>query len=340
MILRFFAWSIQWSVATVFFVAVMAATGYFVYMEALSGGQHVTVPNIENMAVSEASMILAERGLEMGKQTPVPHQSAPKYTVVAQRPSPGRVVRTGRKVYPTVSMGADFLTAPSLIGQHLEEARAIIRKDGSRYQIDTVARIPHASPRDTVLAQDPPAGRSIPSQGKLHLLVSGGQREQGRFMPDIRGMRVDRMLERMAPFGVTLVAQEVNIPGAKADEVFDQDPPPDTLIYQGQLVTYMIKAEDETPEPATTYKGEVAHVMNYDWFDRNVRIDLIDSSGRKQTLWETSAAFDEVSKSRRAAGSTIRIPITYAQEATVEVYEDNKRVARYFLAEGNPPVSR
>jgi beta-lactam-binding protein with PASTA domain len=313
-----------------------------VYVEALSGGQHVTVPNITDMPVSDASMILAERGLEMGKQTHVPHQSSPKYSVVAQRPAPGRVVRTGRKVYPTVSMGADFLTAPNLVGQHIEEARANIRKAASRYRIGTVARVPNAAARDTVLAQDPPAGRNMTNQGNIHLLVSAGQREQGQFMPDIRGKQVDQMLQEMAKFGVTPVAQEVNIPGAKPNVVIDQDPPPDTLIYPGQLVTYMIKAEGaETTEPVgETYTGEVAHVMSYDWFDRAVRVDLIDYQGNKTVLWEAPAQFDDSSRRQRAAGSTIRIPVTYTEEATVEVYVDGERTARYRLVEGAAPVSQ
>lgn len=321
----------------------MAATGYFVYMEALSGGQHVTVPNVSDMTVAEASMILAERGLEMGKQTHVPHQTAAKYTVVAQRPPAGRVVRTGRKVYPTVSMGSDFMTAPNLIGQHVEEARENIRKDASRFRIDTVARVPDASARDTILAQDPPAGRNMPAQGNIQLLVSAGQREQGQFMPDIRGKEVESMLKSMESFGVTLVSKEVNIPGAKAGTVLDQDPPPDTLIYPGQLVTYMIKAEDDNPEdeePTESFKGEVAHVMSYDWYNRSVRVDLIDSQGNRKTLWETGVQDDEASRLQRAAGSTIRVPITYTEQANVEVYVDGILEARYSLSGGNAPRRR
>ncbi len=155
-ILRFAAWSIQWTVATVFFLLVMAGAGYYVFMEALDGGQHVTVPNVVGLPITEASFLLAERGLELGKQEQVTHPTVPKYHVIAQRPDAGRVVRTGRKVYPVVSMGTPFLTAPSYVKKALNDARQEITE--SRFRVGTVARIPHKSPRDTIIAQDPPPG--------------------------------------------------------------------------------------------------------------------------------------------------------------------------------------
>jgi beta-lactam-binding protein with PASTA domain len=61
--LRFFAWTIQWSLATVFFLAVMMGAGYYVFMETLSGGAQVTVPKIVGLPVTDASYRLVEQGL-------------------------------------------------------------------------------------------------------------------------------------------------------------------------------------------------------------------------------------------------------------------------------------
>ena len=92
-ILRFFAWGIQWSIAMVIFVLVMAGAGYYVFNYALSTGTPVTVPDIVDLPINEASLILAERGLDLGKQARVPHATVPKDHVIAQRPEAGRVVR-------------------------------------------------------------------------------------------------------------------------------------------------------------------------------------------------------------------------------------------------------
>lgn len=332
---RFFAWTVQWSIAMVIFVLVMAGAGYYVFNYALSTGTPVTVPDLADLPINEASLILAERGLEMGKQTRVPHASVPKDHVIAQRPEAGRVVREGRKVYPTVSLGADVLTAPNLVNLRLDEARRTITE--SRFRLGSVARVPNASPRDTVLAQDPPAGYGIQNQGNISLLVSGGTETTTNFMPDIRGMNVQDMLRVLAPYRLTLVPREVEMPGAKPDTVLNQDPAPDTLIYPGQVVTYEVKASGEEPLPSNQATSTIRHVMPYDWYDKEVRVDQIDPDGTRKTVWRKQAELDEAAQRTYVAGSALRISVSYIEEARVEILVDGKLVESYRVREGQDP---
>ena len=335
-VVRFVGWSIRWTAATVFFLAVMAGAGYFVFMEILSGGQHVTVPNIVDLPITEASLVLAEQGLELGKQAQVPHPTVPKYHVITQRPAAGRVVRTGRRVHPTVSMGADFLITPDLLHTTLEEARRAITQ--SRFRAGTVARVPHKTPRDTVIAQDPAPGQYIPNQGSIHLLASAGTDRQSAFMPDILGKDVQEVLRILSPLGVTVVPNEVDSEGVLEDVVLNQHPPPGTLVYEGQLVTYDVKPSGTIALPDTRYRAEVRHAMRYDWFDRDVRVDIVDRRGNRQTAWSKPPLFDAMSKRTYIAGSAIRIPVTYTGEVSVEIYINGQLVESYYLSEGADPV--
>ena len=313
----------------------MAGAGYWVYSEALSGGEHVTVPDITGVPITEAALMLAEQGLEMGKQAQVPHATAPVYQVITQRPEPGRVVRSGRKVYPTVSMGADFQTAPDLRRISLEDARKTLTS--SRFTIATVARIPSEMPRDTVLAQDPGPGRGIPSGGAVHLLVSGGHGEAGNFMPDIRGMKIEDMEKMMAPYGVQLIKQESDQSEAEEGVVLDQEPAPDTMIYQGQAVTYFVKSSATEGEEGKAFETEVRHVMPYDWFDRDVRVDMVDEAGVRSTLWRKAPAYDANAQATYVSGAAIRLSVPYTNEALVEIYTDGKLEKSYYLKNGRPP---
>ena len=329
------SWLIQWSVATAFFVLVMAGAGYWVYAEALSGGQLVQVPDITDTPITEAAFLLAEQGLEMGKQTQVSHPTAAIYQVIAQRPEAGRVVRAGRKVYPTVSMGADFQTTPDLRRLHLEEARKTLQS--SRFELASVARIPSDMPRDTVLAQDPSPGRNIPSGGSVNLLVSAGRGEQTNFMPDIRGMKVEEMERTMASYGVQLVRNEMDLPDAQEGVVLDQEPAPDSLIYAGQSVTYFVKATAKEEEQKN-YETEVRHVMPYDWFDRQVRVDMVDQAGARSTLWSKAPLFDNDARATYVKGAAIRLTVPYVNECMVEVYVDGQVAKSYYLKNGRPPA--
>ena len=333
--LRFIAWSIQWSVALAVFVLVMAGAGYYVFMYAIEGGQHVAVPGIIEMSVTDASALLGERGLEMGRQTPVPHPTIPKYYVISQRPPAGKVVRTGRRVDTVVSMGQDFLKAPDVRNMTLEDARRAVTQ--ARFRLGSLARIPSKAARDTVLAQDPPPGGELSSQGDIHLLLSAGTQRASDLMPDLRGMKITEIAAVMTPYGVTLVANETDIPDAPLDVVLGQNPLPDTLIYPNQVVSYDYKPSRQTEAPTQRFQAEVRHQMPYDWFGRDVRVDVVDRSGARQTVWRKQPSFDDESRSTYVTGTAIRLPVTYIDEAVVEINVDNKVEASYRLKGGGAP---
>jgi len=337
--LRFVGWSIQWSVALVVFLLVMAGAGYYVYTYALDGGRHVVVPQINDLPITDASFLIAERGLELA--TPpqrVPHATVPKYHVISQRPEAGQVVRGGRKVYVTVSMGADFFNAPDLLNKSLEEARSAIEQAG--FRIGSVARVAHSSVRDTVISQDPPPGRSIPSQGSVSLLVSQGAVSQGFLMPDIRGREVQEVLRIMEPYNVVLIPNEVDIPGAREDQVLDQHPPPDTLIYAGDTISYDVKASGSVELPDTRFAGQVSHLMPYDWYDKHVRVEVIDRRGNRQVVFTKQPTFDDDSRAQFVAGTTITVPVNYIGDTTIEFYVNGQMIESYLLKDGDAPLPR
>ncbi len=335
------AWGVQWSVALVIFVLVMAGAGYYVFARTLEGGLHVTVPKIEGLSYTEAANAVAGQGLELGllrPETQLPHPTIPKGHIIAQRPEAGRVVRTGRKVYPTVSMGKDYLRAPELIHRSLEDARQEITQ--SRFVLGTVARMPHRMPRDTVIAQDPPPESDIPSQGAISLLVSAGSKASSAFMPDLRGTRAEEAGRLMEPYKVSFSVNEVELPGAKEGVVLNQEPAPGTLIFEGQKVTCDVKPSSGDLLAGERFEAVVRHTMKESWHDRDVRVDVIDRGGNRQTVFTKPPAFDEKSMRTYVAGSAMRIPISYVEQAMVEVYADGKLLESYYLKGGEPPGRR
>lgn len=316
----------------------MAATGYFVYTKALAGGEPVQVPQLVGLPLEEATVRLAELGLEMGRPQQVPHESTPKYHIINQRPASGRVVRTGRKVYPTVSMGPHFLTAPALVKRSLKDARAELTS--SRFQLGSVARIPNTSPRDTVIAQDPPPGQNIALQGRVHLLVSEGDAQYKDYMPDLLGKSVQEIESILAPYDVTIVPRIAEgLPSAREDIVLEQDPLPATMIFDGQIVTYKVKPSGRITLPDTRQTGTVRHVMNYNWYDRDVRIEQVDQLGNREVIGSYPPDLSEAAQASRVAGSALKIPVTYIGACTVEIYVNGNRIAAYQLEDGNAPTN-
>ncbi len=331
------AWCLQWSVALVIFLVVMAASGYYVFNKTLEGGQLVTVPDIVELPLGDASMLLAEQGLELGKPIPAEHPTIPKDHIITQRPAAGTVVRTGRKVVPTISMGTESLRTPDLVRRSLKDAEQQIRQ--GRFRVGSVVRVAHKTPRDTVIAQDPPAGHAIHVRGDIHLLVSAGQQTEKAFMPNIRGLDINEAISLVAPLGLRLVPNEVDYPGARVDVVLDQDPPPNALVYQGQIVTYDVKLSGGVDAPNARHQADVRHQMPFDWYDHDVRVDLVDRFGGRETLQTYPRAYDPASRRSRVKGSRITIRnVSYVGQATVEIYIDGELAESYHMRGGLPPV--
>lgn len=322
--------------AAVIFLLVVAASGYYVYSEALEGGDAVTVPSIVDLPITDAAAILAEQGLEMGEQVQVPHDVVPKYHIIAQRPQAGEVVRTGRRVTPTVSLGADSEVAPDLLRKSRKEAEREIKL--ARFRLGAVSRIPDSAPRDTVIAQDPAPNQNIPRQSTISLLLSAGSGRTGAFMPDIQDRPITELERLLAPFQVYLIPNTVDMPNAPTDVVLSQDPAPDTLVQPGQVVTYDVKPSGNITLPSDAFDAEVRHQMLEDFYANEVRIDVVDRAGNRETKQTYAPSFDETAKQTRVAGSTLKIRVSYVGESTIEVYIDGRLAASYFVKDGGEPI--
>ena len=317
------------------FLLIMAGAGYYVFAFALEGRQYTRVPQLVNLPLTDAIALLAEQGLELGRQTSVAHPAIPKFHVVSHRPEAGRVVRSGRRVDVVVSMGRDYLKVPDLRGMFLDEARQIVAQ--SRFRVGTLARVPSEAARDMVLAQEPPPGETLDAQGEINLLLSAGGSAATGVMPDLRGMKVSDISAAMAPFGAILVGNPVDAPGVPADVVLDQSPPPGALIYPSQVITYDYRPSGMESGPTERYEAVLRHEMPVDWYDKEVRVDVIDALGERTTVWSREPSFADADRATYVAGTAIRIPVNYVRETTVEIYLNGLLHAAYRLKDGNPP---
>ena len=270
----FLGWSIRWSLATVFFLGVMAAAGFYVFSQAVAGGEYVTVPNIVNLPILEASSRLGEAGLEVGRQTARPSDQVPAYHVIAQRPEAGRVVRVGRKVFPIVSQGEDVVTAPNLVGKSLDQVESTWAQG---FRLGTTARLAHSAPRDQVIGQDPGPGRPMTRGAEISLLVSDGS-SQDYQMPDLVGMRVEEAMRRLASLPINAVPNRVDRPEAEFDVVLAQRPMPGAILHEGDDVSYDIRVSGQVELPRARRKVEVVYEVPDSWFDREVRIEVVDKN--------------------------------------------------------------
>jgi len=321
----------------VLFLAVMAAAGYYVFNEAVAGGRHVIVPDVEGLDITEASYTLVANGLELGDQTPMQSDQVPIYHVISQRPPANKVVRAGRKVHLIVSAPQEDKAVPDVGRRALDEARGILESEG--FVVGSLARIPSAAPRDTVVAQDPPAAQFAALESPVNLLLSAGTGGRGPLlMPDLVGRTVDDANEELAALGVRPRMVTVNQPDAAADTVVSQDPAANTFVQEGDVVTYYVNAAE--PVRDAWRKVEIPYTVPGPGV-RQVRIDVVGENQSRKTVFPPAEEVEAGNQSLPVeAGSTIRQPLEFSGSLTVEVYLDGAVARTYrFSGPGDPIIT-
>jgi serine/threonine-protein kinase len=140
-----------------------------------------------------------------------------------------------------VSQGPSELQTPNLVGEHYRKADMLIRQAG--FVPGNPARVSSEEvPRDTVIAQDPPAGTPLDKGGTLNILVSGGKRPERFAMPDLIGKRAEEAIRIVDSLGLQhrLVYKAAGTPSPSAVRtVVSQKPPagyPVTIEASVELV--------------------------------------------------------------------------------------------------------
>lgn len=332
---RFVGWLTRWTLATAFFLAVMAFAAYFVFNEAVKGGGYVNVPDVVGLNITKASNELASVGLELGSQNHVPSDRFPEYHVSFQRPKAGKSVRSGRKIALTVSAGKQFEQAPNLIGKNLE--RALTDLQSNKLVAGTRARIPSKAPLNVVLAQDPPPGDPILARSVIHLLLSDGPLVKALFMPNLLGESSEEALEKLAMLDVNATVYTVDTVGVAYDLILAQNPPAGTRLLENAAISVDVRPRLFTRLPNVRRRVELSYTVPNVPRPQRVRIEIVDKAGRSVTHWPKPINFIDNKPPLSDPGTNFKIVFDFSGEATVQIFFDKNLVRSYYYKGNDPP---
>jgi serine/threonine-protein kinase len=322
---------------TLFFIGIMAAVAYYVFNEAVQGGDLVTVPDVTGMSITQAANVVTQAGLALGTQRQVLNEQVPEYHVILQRPTPNTVVRSGRKVNLTISQGREFVQTPSWIGEPLDTALKDI--ESSRFLSGSIARMAHRAPRDTVLAQDPAPSMKIALGWEIHLLVSEGPLLEVVMMPDLIDLSLEEVQLILASMNVRAVPYKITRPGEEYEVVLAQHPQPGTVLIAGQEVTFDVRLRPTSFLPNARRKVTISYMVPPGPTEVEVRAESIDESGRRKVIYPQISEYINNRPPLLIPGSTMTFSdIAYANESTIEFYIDRRLHRSYYYSGDNDPV--
>jgi beta-lactam-binding protein with PASTA domain len=206
----------------------------YVAMALVMERDRVEVPRVVAVDSIAAGQLIREAGLTPRVVGEEFSDKIPKGRVTTQRPSGGTRAKVGTEVRLFLSRGTDQLEVPNLTGITLAQAQRGLAEAGLALgSITTIHSDVHA--RETIIAQDPPAGASAIRGAIVRLLESLGPWEETVTMPDLRGRETVTAINLLRELQVE-VRVSFEKRASKEGQVITQDPPPGTPMKVGRQV--------------------------------------------------------------------------------------------------------
>jgi len=219
-------------------------SGYLSMRKAVRGGE-VEVPNLQGQALVDATRLLQAGGLliEKSGERSDPNLQAGK--ILGQDPPGGARLKRNRKVRVIVSLGAEVLQVPLLVGQPARRAQIALQQAGLRMG-DIAYVYDESTPGDRIIAQEPPQGTPRARQGPVDLLVSKGARPRIWVMPLVEGRDLPAATRILSDAGLRVGSiRRESSPGASPGIVLQQYPLAGYPLREGDSINLVVSSGGE-----------------------------------------------------------------------------------------------
>jgi serine/threonine-protein kinase len=195
-----------------------------------SSGRYQRVPSLTGLTFVQAKNVLQNQGLH-AKLGPSKHNPMQKGRIFKASPGHGQSVPSGSTVTLIVSLGPVYRVVPNVSGQSEAAAKAYLQQHHLRIGEDK-PEVSSTVPPGAVIGTIPRAYAKIPQTKRVRLIIS-----QGPGLPTFVGMQVADAQAAAAAGGYTINAVANPKGNEPANTIVAQDPPPNTPITPGEVVT-------------------------------------------------------------------------------------------------------
>jgi len=227
------------------FVVLLFILDSFIMPYYVNKGGTLVVPNVVGVKEETARKILDSLHLEPRRGEIRQDPAYPEGYVILQNPAPEQIVKTGRRVYLTISGGEQDVIVPALRGRSIRDTkfaldRAGLHQGAIQYQVSIDL------PEGTIISQDIPAGSKVRKNTYISVIVSAGESIDSIYVPALTGKTLTEALKMLKEKGL----RSGNITYQYNDEllpntVIDQLPRENDIVTTQKEVDLFIS---QTPE--------------------------------------------------------------------------------------------
>ena len=223
----------------------------------------LTVPDITNRTLAEASQVLLDMGL-----TPIPDAIAKDGVgddvVYAQSPPPNVGAREGDVVTITYNPARAIVVVPAIQGLLITDATAQLAPHGLQLTISGKLNDP-TIPINQIISQDPPANTEARSGSAVSVVVSGGAGDL--VVPNIEGQvsSAAQQLLTTAPYNFVVTVVEEPSTTVEKGRAIRTDPVIGSPIGNAATITLVISSGSTkvvVPDVETMTEAEAQAALN------------------------------------------------------------------------------
>lgn len=208
-----------------------------IFSQVILKGETVSVPDLTGKTVFQARDVLAKKDLSLAQRGSEFNDRYERGLIVRQDPAPDSKIRVTKAVQVITSAGSQNVAVPNLVGKSLESATGILKEAGLyKGKLTQIHTTRFAAGR--IIAQLPDPGTLAERNAQVGLLISQGDLEERYVMPDLIGLRADRVIARLKALDFKVAdVHYVYYPGLASGVVVKQFPPDGHRIQRRSLVT-------------------------------------------------------------------------------------------------------
>ena len=227
-------------------LVLLAGLLLFLGLQLRQSGDQVTVPNVEELNVVEATARLVADGFEV-ERIDQPNNEFGRDIVVEQRPPPGSRVEEGSTVTLIVSQGLGEVSVPNVVGR--TEQAAISLLENADLIPDVKREADPTVPNGQVIRQNPAPDTPVERRSAVEIFVSSGPPQAG--VPGVAGMSASDATNLLTEAGFRVNQRSESSTTVDPGSVIRTEPSAGTEVDEGSTVTIIVST-GPPPTSSTT----------------------------------------------------------------------------------------
>lgn len=272
--------------ALIVFTALIATAAFFI---ALRGSEQTMVPDVKGKELTAALLELQAKELYPRIQLRYSESASDRGAVLAQEPSPGTIVKAGRRIKLVVSRGVVVDKVENYVGQNLDDVKMHLQtlfstsakpllslREPAMYRFSTESA-------GTILEQKPVPGTDISGPISLEVIVSRGPENAMVKVPDLVGLPIADAMDRIRESGVFFTFTARQAQGKEAPgTIVSQLPAGQTVVSANTRVAVVVSA------PTKPAEGEVFGLFERELpvypYPLAVQLEVLLPSGERRKI--------------------------------------------------------